>query len=860
MTRTIQSTEKTCTEQCSGMCLDLRCSEMTYKSCSSCALGYKGKLCQERCPSGCLDGCHAESGLCLNCPAGSYGPECQFTCPQNCLDGKCSNSSGTCETCAVGYRGKDCEEKCPQGFYGNSCGTLCAKTCKGGYCNAVTGHCLEGCKPGYFGIYCDRACPAKTYGQNCLSNCPATCAEGLPCKHETGECVSGCLSGFWGAYCNKTCPANKYGTNCNFNCSQACFHSLCNAFSGTCLTCEEPFYGSLCQYKIDINGIQQGALDTEVSPYEAVLMIGGIVLVGVLMWIGVAYLLLHQRKRILRDAAKGVDPRTLQWGMFPNNQGFKRAVKLYDKKWARVGGGDAEISSNKKLRNEKKTKPYLEYKRQKMMFKANKKLWWWTNPRGEKLIPPDEEDLERVEKWLERYHGTEHLTKDQASKTSKFEQAYYKNETRDSSGKFNPDDDVEDDTKITGQNKSSWSFNQETVKTMALPSTEFIASQGQQEKLHWPSEDPIGQEGTSLAIGTRETSTLISHTMVDQSIHQAKIQQSIGRFLSNDSMPIRKDTIYLHPEPRSKCQDIRMVPKCLRETSRVKWIRDRMYRSSEIQKPNSKTTIENITSTSTSATISNPDSTVSSSSSTSSGSSTVTYTNTSWRTNNQESVYTSSEESTYSSSSEDVGETSEGSSVSTMVTSQKDQNAVGDIPPFFETGLGANAKPYMKNIREETTSNERDPPGLLQRFYRMFRRKKKNSEQEKSYPDQTTVRSIPGAGGLLRPFSNKFLINRLETWERNRGMEVNINDGMMEVTSTKSKRINQDLRRTGPSKKISMDNDSSWVTTDLSDKYNKRYYSTSKQSIGTSEEDLTDVPSAMVTDTVKDGETTIKHV
>ncbi|RUS81449.1 hypothetical protein EGW08_010789 [Elysia chlorotica] len=874
ITNSVENTEPICAEHCNGICLDTRCSET--ENCYMCALGYKGESCMETCSPNCLDGCHAESGSCLNCPKGRYGPECEFTCPQNCLDGKCLRANGSCEACATGYRGEYCNEKCPQGFYGNACDSQCSKTCEKGYCVHTNGHCLDGCKPGYFGLTCKLKCPPQMYGQGCLSYCPATCAEGSPCNHETGECVSGCLSGFRGPFCNTTCPESKYGANCYFNCSQDCFHRLCNAISGTCLACEDSSYGSLCQYKINVDGIHHRALESELTNFEAVLLIGGIILTGVLMWIAVAYLLLHQRKRILKEAAKGIDPRTSQWGMFPNNRAFQRAVKLYDQNLAYIGGGDAVAVTQTKIRKGKTKQPNVKNKRRKIDFRISKKLWWWTYPRGEKLKPPDEEEIERVAKWLAQHHGGKHSSRDSGSKGTEIEGFYFKNETGEIT-----EESHSNDAKNSVNNGSHHSFKQEiTTKTSAEVSTEISTIQEQQENLQLPTETPTGQEEVNLTIGTQqsvETTSLksqsqqsqceVSQTNDGQYLHQDQSKLAIGvsfsnELVGNDKLPIRSDTIYLHPEP-SKSPNIK-EPECLKDTSRVRWFRNKIYSPNGNKKPGAASSKEKTSSTYTSsATVSRSYSSTSTSSYTSSGSSTMSDTNTSrWR-NQDESDYTTSDVTTSSSSSEDEMGTLEGSSLSTLATRQKDQSFIGDKPTCYATGSRAIAKPAMKTTEVNTTSDELETPGILQKIYGVFSRKKKNPEQGKPNLSLQNTNSIPGAGGLPRPFSNKFLINRLETWTRNRGLEVNINDGVMEVASSKNQRMSRSPWRAGFSKrtkgrKVRQDYASSWITTDQSDK-GDRCYSTSKQSMSTSVEELTDVPSALVADTVREETGIVKH-
>ncbi|GFS24721.1 multiple epidermal growth factor domains protein 11 [Elysia marginata] len=829
---------RTCTEQCKGMCLNPQCNATASEKCSTCAPGYKGKFCHEQCSPACSGECHAESGACLQCSAGSYGSECEFKCPENCLHGNCFRKNGSCQACAPGYTGHHCNKTCPHGLYGELCGLKCSTTCKGARCEHVHGQCAEGCIPGYFGAFCGKPCPDKMYGQDCLSHCPASCAEGKPCHHESGKCQAGCLSGFMGAYCNETCPENRYGANCFFNCSKSCFHRLCNAYSGTCLTCDESYYGSLCQYKIDLDEMKHGALDSEVPPMQAVLMIGGIAFLGVLMWIGVAYLLLQQRKRILKDAAKGIDPRYSQWGMFPNMRSFRRAVRLYDQKWANQGGGDTETSDESESSEDENTNIENENKRKRMLDKARKKLWSWTNFKGEKLKPPNEVDLERVSKWLARHHGIQHPTKSESSRVALVDKIQSKNETTESSS-ISEDlkSDLEGDTKCTTQDTFAAGQNPETNETIgAGVSTEINTSQDQQENTitHTSTTRPASEGQTSVV----------------------RVVSSCERVCVGN-VPIRADTIYLSPEPQPGGPKTMAGIKYLKETTRVKWMSNEAYGPRKDNRLGSTSSKEPISSTATSTSSSKPESTSSTSSSASSDSSTVTNTNTSWRTRD-DSDSSTSDDTSDSSSSEEESDTSEGTSQSTKVTTRKDLSGMEEFSFPFKNRLTFAAVSDKKTGEDEDTTVEEEPeaPTFFQRLAGIFKRKPKNPEQNEPSPGlAVTGLSNSGAGGLPRPFSNKFLINRLETWNRNKGLEVRMNDGVMEVASSKNQRKIQgkakELAGQSASIRSKRCEDSSYESTDLSDKTHHKTYSTSKRSNTTSGEDMTDVPSTMVTESVK---------
>ena len=573
-------------------------------------------------------------------------------------------------------------------------------------------------------------------------------------------------------------------------------------------------------------------------PPQAVLMICGIILMGVLMWIGVAFLLLQQRKRILKDAAKGIDPWKSQWGVWPNIRGFKRAVKVYEKKWVHAGGGDAKYHDGKRSHGkDKKSKREKGARRRsgRMLASAYRKLPWWGSPQGEKPTLPDVQDLERVSKWLARYHGIEQPENDTKSDRKPEKKA---TESGTESGS-------DSGTATPSQHSRPQSFKQETSQvTVTKESTDI--TKDQQEKTTWSSQKSTSQITALHASEELKTQTSRVHTSY------ANIEDSnAGQFPSNDDeymrkMLIRRDSIFLSPEPRPAGPNIRQEPKYLKETSKVQWLPNGPYYSSgEDTRPYSTSVREQNTSTTTSGmTYSRTETTPSSSASTESGSTTASNTNTSWRTNPDDSDYTSSDDTSGSYSSED----SEGSSLSTVATTHKGaQNTVGEISTSVEIEeatdvsrlavVKANAGDSDAAVSDVPTG-----PGFIQKVIGFFGKMK----PPKPYPRRpsawqtttSTAQSVPGAGGLHRPFSHKFLINRLETWSRNRGVEHNMDDGVMEIAGTsRGKGVLQQRYERGAGGQSGRTtathsraaDESSWMSTDLSEKTPYNEYSSSKQ-------------------------------
>ncbi|GFN80390.1 multiple epidermal growth factor-like domains 11 [Plakobranchus ocellatus] len=782
-----------CENFCEGMCVDVTCSFDILKAnrCSTCVPGYTGEHCQDPCSSGCGSKCHPDSGYCLECPVGMFGPECEFPCSPTCLGGNCSLQWGTCEKCALGFQGADCNEPCPSGLYGDNCSKPCSENCRSG-CNSVTGSCQEGCKPGYFGLRCEQKCPTMTFGQNCLSQCPVTCFRNVPCHHETGKCVSGCESGFYGDHCNNTCEEHKYGYNCEENCSANCFRQLCNAFSGICLACVETNYGPMCEFIISLGKINDGVLGSDVSAGEALLMISGILLFGVLMWIGVAYLLFHQRRRILKDATKGIDPRISQWGMFPNSMIFHRAVRLYDRNRAKLGGGDATLSSTRN-RKDKSKRPLhsgdrKKRKRKKMLsraFKRGSNFPWWIKSEAEKPSLPSAVEMEIVSKWLSLYHGIEQPNKNEEDVRIDESAKNYKTHSSNNSARSTDIDKAQSKTTLVLECDETATAQKRTDDQIVMMKDETAQS----------SEAPIN-DGAPLLCSTQSLAVVPSQELTQ------KIPSSEHEITT---VPARKDSIFLSPKAHPRGSSAEGMPKYRKETSRVQWIRDKFACSSGTTQSNSESSKGHSEMTESSTTGSRTETTRSSSS-------TITS-----RYTVSDTDISSSDDATESYSS-DVSdeEASEDSSLSTVITTQRNENRLEQESTFSNMDDLSVVESKKEDTDTDASETGTVVPSLLQKFIGAFKKNKPNSQlMQIDTAPQHFVPSVPGAGGLPRPYSHKFLITRLETWSRNRGIEVIPNDGMLEVADNlnleKSHGPGFELSRVPENKAT---RESSWVSTD----------------------------------------------
>ncbi len=115
----------------------------------TCAAGFMGSNCEQRCPDG------------------MYGAGCNLEC--RCEYPACNNSVGTCTSgsnCRSGFTGENCED-CSDGWFGVNCaqGCYCAG---GGACDRVSGACPTGvlCQGGFRGENCQNSCPYGQIGVN----------------------------------------------------------------------------------------------------------------------------------------------------------------------------------------------------------------------------------------------------------------------------------------------------------------------------------------------------------------------------------------------------------------------------------------------------------------------------------------------------------------------------------------------------------------------------------------------------------------------------------------------------------------------------------------------------------------------
>ncbi|XP_056014222.1 cell death abnormality protein 1-like isoform X4 [Ostrea edulis] len=87
-----------------------------------------------------------------------------------------------CQSCPIGYHGRNCSLPCRYPSYGERCQKKC--NCTAEYCTSDKG-CINktNCEPGYYGRDCSLPCRYPNYGAKCQSEC--NCTKTL-CSHITG--------------------------------------------------------------------------------------------------------------------------------------------------------------------------------------------------------------------------------------------------------------------------------------------------------------------------------------------------------------------------------------------------------------------------------------------------------------------------------------------------------------------------------------------------------------------------------------------------------------------------------------------------------------------------------------------------
>ncbi|KAL5005619.1 hypothetical protein ScPMuIL_016777 [Solemya velum] len=180
-----------CSKLCRKHCDNNGCDRKTGQ-CKACDLGWFGASCEYKCPEYCdAHGCDKTSGDCSGCQSGWSGAQC--TC-----HGACNTNMSHC---APGYRGSVCDKRCPyncgpegcdssgvcrgciQNYYQDQCDRKCGDCLT---CDQRTGECLS-CHPGHFGRQCEAHCSTR-----CLANIDGD----VQCHFTTGHCLEGCVEGY----------------------------------------------------------------------------------------------------------------------------------------------------------------------------------------------------------------------------------------------------------------------------------------------------------------------------------------------------------------------------------------------------------------------------------------------------------------------------------------------------------------------------------------------------------------------------------------------------------------------------------------------------------------------------------------
>jgi len=271
-----------CPDACSdnGVCIPIPGANKGSKC--KCKAGFAGLACEmEICPGAKSGKMCSGHGKCNNkqllagvespckCKTGWNGLKCETpVCPNDCSgNGVCNLKTKKC-TCAVGFKGEDCNvEGCDKGYMTKDPSKRCAFQycnpidCNGhGECSPKAQKCV--CQSGWIGAGCGQAlCPKNCNnngrcrsvdGAKNLGMCDCNqgfsgkhceiqycglgndCSKHGSCNHETQMCE--CSVGFNGPHCNNTyCGPNA---DCNN-------HGFCNQKNARC-DCHPGYAGELC--------------------------------------------------------------------------------------------------------------------------------------------------------------------------------------------------------------------------------------------------------------------------------------------------------------------------------------------------------------------------------------------------------------------------------------------------------------------------------------------------------------------------------------------------------------------------------------------------------------------------------------
>jgi hypothetical protein len=276
------------------------CDATTNGRCS-CDPYYGLADCSALCPGAPLNACSGH-GTCFAgstntaeciCVAGYTSADCSGICPGGLAtpcnnkgvcnrNGTCTcyaaNSTGfwvgaTCNACAPGYVGANCDLQCARGPNGQQCNSrgVCkdTATCQCAFNDTAVGFwsglVCEACLSGYYGLECDQECPGGACdvcsghgecGGGRYGSGACTCYANSTAGFWAVPACADCAATYWGEKCLYRCPNNRSTCGGHGNCSEGIGGNgtcLCstgwatNTFDGECTKCASGFYGFDCR-------------------------------------------------------------------------------------------------------------------------------------------------------------------------------------------------------------------------------------------------------------------------------------------------------------------------------------------------------------------------------------------------------------------------------------------------------------------------------------------------------------------------------------------------------------------------------------------------------------------------------------
>jgi len=261
-----------CTEECPSRCSGLNgvCEIVDSVATCNCDLGRTGEGCEFAC---CVRGARTSLGIKMGdckagggceCDAGYDGPECDCS-NTTCNDNGVCSALGTCE-CTSHFNGTRCEY-CSEDWVGPLCGIFRKNCTFHGEFAIMNKHGDYGCicDPGFTGADCelcsDNAYP-KADGSNQDYMCtsivpPSMCHNGVVIDTYDGvrqptSVMCSCSGNFRADTDCATCQENYYGPLCDVHCAVGCFDS-----GGTCM---HSVPGCFCPGTLDLDVATQSCV------------------------------------------------------------------------------------------------------------------------------------------------------------------------------------------------------------------------------------------------------------------------------------------------------------------------------------------------------------------------------------------------------------------------------------------------------------------------------------------------------------------------------------------------------------------------------------------------------------------------